>query len=149
MTPRPATTDELRFVRSSWVQSYATSDFAMWLSPPELRVQRKASHEYWETQKRIIESLLARAETLVIDDGGLIAAWACLESQRGIVHYVYTRLQTQHRKQGLARLLLGKLRERTDVQYTHRSRDLESKRLPRGWRFAPHELWPAVTGDAA
>lgn len=140
MTPRLAQPDDLVLVRSSWLKSYADSEFARHLTPAS--VWPRASEEYWAAQRRVIEHLLARSRVEVIDDG-VLAGWCCSEPERGVVHYVYVKHALDRRGKGIAKALLRDFEARDEVQYTHRSRNLDPRRLPAGWRFT----WHAIFGE--
>jgi hypothetical protein len=139
--PRLARPEDLGLVRSSWLRSYSTSDFAKYLTPPDVWRKNEAAAEYWNAQRRVIEHLLARARTEVLDDDGVLTAWCCSEPERGVVHYVYVKHMGDRRGRGLARTLLRDFEARDEVLYTHRSRNLDSKRLPAGWRFSWHSIF--------
>lgn len=168
MTIRLATTDELPFVKSSWLQSYASSDFALLSTPKDadhtvpcpscghraLRAHRvrgitqyKAGEEYWDGQKRLIDALIARSNVSVylVEDEGIVDGWICRSWSRPVVNYVYVRASA--RGQGVARALLDDLAGKPGVIYSHKSRNVDSKRLPRGWAFDPYEMIWAVAGE--
>lgn len=142
MNIRPPSAEELVFVRSSWLKSYATSDWARMLTPADDWRQGSASDDYYDGHRALIAELSHRVPVLIAEDG-IVQGWACgqLGATTGpVLHYVYVRQSA--RKQGLARKLvealgLGQL---AAVEYTHRSRGLDAGRLPRGWRFDPYRL---------
>lgn len=122
---RAARPDEQRFIASSWVASYAESDFARQL----------ARADYFAGQNRLVDAILARASVRVDERDDIIAGWACTEGA-DVVHYVYVR--QLYRREGVARGLLEEHLARA-CRVSHRMRGREP--LPKGWRYNPFDAW--------
>lgn len=127
--------DDLRFVRSAWLQSHSTSDFAKLCTPPPYWAENgHGGRAYFDGQRLLIERLIASSVVLVAegeaDLDGFAVGWP-----GAILHYVYVR-QTR-RARGVARALLDALdlRPGRNVRYTHRSAGVRGS--PRGWTFDP------------
>jgi GNAT superfamily N-acetyltransferase len=141
---RSPTPDDLRFVRSTWLQSYASSDFAKLCTPSEREWFRKdperkrfgiGSRVYFDGQRDLIERLLIASVVLVAEgDAGNLDGFAC-GWPRSLLHYVYVRLGA--RKRGVARALLDALYLQAGerVTYTHRAAGIRGS--PRGWTYDP------------
>jgi GNAT superfamily N-acetyltransferase len=146
---------ERAFVAKSWVESYASSSMARLISTcgwtcdatsPGFRI----TQEYWDTWHVLVSSLLDRCYTYVAMDDDLIAGFVCWEPwEDGVaLHYVYTRLM--YRRQGVAKLLLGKsttvgagsawtpFGAGSRMYYTHRSRGMPP--APEGWIYTLRPL---------
>lgn len=138
--------DDLRFVRSTWLQSYASSDFARLCTPSEQEWFRHASDDererrgaggraYFDGQRALIERLLASSVVLVAEgDAGNLDGFVC-GWPRALLHYVYVK--QPRRKRGVARALLDALHLKPGerVTYTHRAAGIRGS--PRGWSFDP------------
>lgn len=133
---RPALPEDMRFVRSSWLQSFADSDFARILTPKDVWERREASNEYYDCQRLIIEVCLDTAAIYVDADTNMIDGWLVCEP--GLVHYVYVRQSARGR--GVARRLLeaAGIHASGHVEYTHRSRGLNAAKVPKTWK---HVFW--------
>lgn len=148
--PPSAATNDLQFVRSAWLKSYASSEFARWHTPKATWEKNQASDDYYDGQRGVIEALLGRAKVLVNEDEaeGLQYLTGFLVYEPLTVHYVYVRQSA--RGQGIARALIDAAGIPRDgslaVRYTHRARGIESSRLPRGWSF---RLFPIMVGGRA
>lgn len=130
--------EERRFVANSWVASYASSDLARLMTPIDVWGKNKGEggREYREGQNRLVDQLLARSSVRIVEVDSIVAAWACLEGD--VVHYVFVR--RMYRALGYVRALLVDELQRPTV-YTHRSRDVDPRRVPRGWRYDPWRAW--------
>lgn len=128
VTLRPMLPDDARFIASTWVKSYASSDLARLCTRGG--EWPRASRAYREGQNRLVDRLLARAACTVAEDSeGLVAAYLVHEGD--VVHYVYVR--DMYRREGLAKQLLGARIERACV-FTHLARGVKPPAL---WRFDP------------
>lgn len=132
---RPPAEDELRFVRSGWLESYSTSDFARFLTPPPQWEQRKYGGQlYFDSQRRLIEAILASTSVLVSEGDGVLDGFVVGQPGRRL-DYVYVKKRA--RGQGVARTLLEALDlvPGKHVVYTHRARGARGQ--PRAWVFDP------------
>lgn len=123
---RPATEADLPLIFSSWIRSYRHGN------PATLRQGRS----YAESQHRIVERLLARAEVRVACYSGspsLILGWACIERKNSTIHYCYVK--NAYRGLGLVRSLLGSLLGQP-LRYSHRTRKLRPRE---GWTYHPED----------
>lgn len=157
---RPAGANDAAFVASSWLQSYASSDWATLVTPHDdahvvrcegcgacrVRAERqghvtawRAGACYWAGHKRLIARLIASSNVTVMqsDEDGLLDGWIVRAVDRPVLHYLYVRRSARGR--GVARELMADLRE-APTTFTHWPRGLQPKRIPRGWRFDPYEL---------
>jgi hypothetical protein len=157
--------DDIAFIVSSWLQSFADSDAALLVTPRDSKhtsfcdvcgsyrvsratrghdgVRANPGDEYWKGHRRLIESLIESDRTLVYEaDDGLIDAFMChLPGSPPVIHYVYVRLSA--RGQGRAKALVSTLGAVESIVYTHRSRTLKTSRLPGRGRFHydPYQLY--------
>jgi len=79
---RPATEDDLKFVRASWFESFRRGGFAPQVAFPTYRAG----------QDGIIERCLARGRTYVAfatEVPDEVVSWVCVEG--GTLHFVYTK----------------------------------------------------------
>lgn len=137
MTIRRAKEDDLVFVRSSWLRSYASSEFSHMISKRDAKAE-EASQIYWSGQRLLINSILSRAECLVEEDtAGLIAGWIVFEPSHTL-HYSYVRMIS--RRQGVFRRLCDVSKLEKDVIMSHWPRGMQRDRLPPTWRFDPYVL---------
>lgn len=131
---RPLRVTDRAYIRRTWIDSYRNSrvGFAQAMPDGLLNV----------TWGRMVRRWLDTAECLVACVDGeedVILGWACLDTQRRIVHYVYVRPDWQ--RHGIARDLLGAFaRER--YLYSHRTAVIATEtrsglRVPDPWRHAP------------
>lgn len=136
---------ERAFVAKSWVESYASSSMARLISTCGSTCDARAhgfriTQEYWDTWHVLVSGLLDRCVTVLAMDDDLIAGFVCWEPwEDGVaVHYVYTRLM--YRRQGVAKLLLGKSATfgGMPMYYTHRSRGMPP--APEGWIYTLRPL---------
>ena len=142
-TRRPMRDDERGFVAKSWVESHSTSASARIISLQGTLGDPgrawKPSREYWATWNALVDRLLDRCRTTVLeDDAGLVAAFVCWQPwETGVaVHYIYVRLM--YRKTGLAKAL-ATFAEAGPVVYTHRSRGIT--KIPEGWQYSVRPLF--------
>jgi len=144
---RPALPDDMRFVTSSWLKSFANSDFARLLTPNEIWERHEASDAYYDAERIIIAACLERSVTLIADTPGMIDGWLVCEP--GILHYAYVRQSARGR--GVARALMSAagITRATDIEYTHRSRGLTPAKVPKLWRYAFWRLLAPASGKAA
>lgn len=158
---REARPEDLAFVRSGWLRSYASSDWATLVSPSSEHTSacrtcgkrslktsrsgtgltlRKPSEVYWHGQRALIDRLIAQAMVIVaeneIEGLLLLDGFVCWEPP-DILHYVYVR-DTARRK-GIAKELCG-MALVGKVRYTHRARAIVQERIPAGWEFSPYLL---------
>ena len=140
--------DDLRFIRSAWLESYASSGFARLCTPserewfrqdPEAKQRGRGGRVYFEGQRRVIDRALASSVVVVSEatEGpraglleGFAAGWP-----RTRLDYVYVKRDS--RKRGVARALCDALalRKGERVLYTHRAAGIRGS--PRGWTFDP------------
>lgn len=81
---RPANREDVSFISHSWINSSL-----------DTRDKRIRIGTYKAGQRRVIESLLTRATTLVAtpeDDPALIAGWVACDPGTQTLHYIYVRL---------------------------------------------------------
>lgn len=84
---RPAKAQDLNFVFDSWMKSWRVSKWSGTIP----------NHLYYETQRTLIEDLIARGAKIVIayPEGydETILGWACGEEKAGkaVLHYVYVK----------------------------------------------------------
>lgn len=157
---RPAIEQDRAFITSSWLQSFSSSDMALLATPKDpdhvhtctgcgahrLRVSGSSKHttkvhagvSYWNGQRKLIERLLSTCNVSVLEnDDGLIDGWVVRELDSPVVHYAYSRASSRGR--GVLRALLEDLWT-SELTYTHKSRSLDSQRLPSAWRFDAYWL---------
>lgn len=124
---RDGTPDDVAFIFSSWIKSYAASDVARSM---DRRVYDAEQHDAIEAalaRSRVIIACLASAPESIF-------GYAVVENDHTL-HYVYVK-QT-YRRLGVARALLGALLD-GPTTYTHRSaRDIT---VPKGWVFNPYRF---------
>ena len=129
------TSEDLIFIKDSWLKSYRTSVMATICTPITLRNQGKMSAEYARGQQMLIEALLLRGSTFVYKDGDFIIGWACAEPPH-ILHYVYVKYN--FRNGGVSRKLISHFDLAPRVLISHLSRDMDFKRLPKRFKFTPY-----------
>lgn len=144
MTLRRAEEDDLRFVRSAWLTSFASSALAREMTPRsawDARVAARrppASDAFFQGQRRLIEWLIMRSNVTVADAGdGLVDGFVVRHWQRPVLHYVYVRLSARER--GVARELVADLAQ-AETRYTHVLPDIDRRRLPAMWTYDPFLL---------
>ena len=163
------------FVYSSWLQSYSSSEFALFCTPKDdrhtmpcdcrpgcghrmLRTVRqkgitlyKAGELYWQTQRRIIARLLANCNVSVatLDDGpsgdGEMLDGFIVRDWK-LPTLDYCYVRNSARGKGLAKEMLADLASAPAVEFTHASRGLDMARLPKGWTLNRIGCIP-MTGD--
>lgn len=146
------------FVVMSWLRSFGDSDMALNATPHDdahvercghcgaFRVQSTAEHvrcgdNYWLGQRKLILRLMARSLTQVSEaPDGLLDGFACIEWTEPvpIAHYTYVRRSA--RRKGVARALLAPLLSLPRVLYSHRSRLLDARKLPKAWKYDPYAV---------
>ena len=155
---RLARTEELRFIQSAWMKSYASSDWAKFVTPRDdghtiecascgsrrLRQVTKngATHYtagplYWSGHHELVTSLLSSCNVSVVDTDGVVDAWIVRDTVRPVLHYLYVRYSA--RGEGHARQLCEDLIPQP-TRFTHWSRAIVGRRLPPGWQFDPYIL---------
>jgi len=157
---RPAEKDDLDFIRSGWRRSYASSDWALFVTPKNdihtvacnscgqrtLRstqsrggkVQHHAGDLYWDGHRAVIEQLLSTSNTSVSQgDDGMLDGFICRRDDLPVLHYVYVRQSA--REKGVARELVADLWEKP-TRFTHLSRSIVGRKLPAHWKFDPYFL---------
>lgn len=157
---RPAQPEDVPFIASAWLQSYASSPWAELCTPKDerhttecgscghhsLQVSRTnggmtkvhAGEVYWRGQRAIIARLLASANVCVYQNpDGLLDGFIARDHASPVLHYVYVRASARGR--GVARALIDDLRT-SWTRYTHRSRSVDGKRVPQQWTFDPSIL---------
>lgn len=108
---RPATADELPYIRGAFAEGYKQSSNQLAKLP-------------WSTYKRDVRPRLYQAldgaAILVADHGGEVAGWIALAPGRRVdtVHWITTRLH--HRGRGVMRALVEAARLKERIVYTHR-----------------------------
>jgi hypothetical protein len=154
---RPAVPEEHAFVKSSWLQSYASSDWALLCTPRTREHVETAgcghaalkSHRvrgmtvwhtgdaYWRGHRGVIDRLLASCNVSVfVIDEPMVDGFVVRDRYQPVLHYVYTRASARMR--GVARSLVADLLAAPSVTYTHASRHLDRAQLPAGWAFDPY-----------
>ncbi len=144
---RPGEPGDFARVQKDWKLSYATSDFARFLS---LRSdwRARASQTYWDWQSAIVARLLREAELWVAcwaEETSAIVGWCVTEPEREdldqvprpgpIVHYV--NVLPPYRLHGVAKRLLAPALEHPIATYTHRTLACRHLPIPSGWVFDP------------
>lgn len=136
---RPATSDDMRFVFDSWLKSYRyQADGGGGQAVAGMR-----DEDYYDLQRGRIEAILRRSGEIRIahPEGApsVIAAWACLDREPDVFHYVYTRASTDRRR-GLAKQLIGTRRVCTHLTDTRRPDSFAAWKERIGFRYMPHLL---------
>jgi hypothetical protein len=155
---RPVAPSEIGFVVKGWIRTYATSDWALLLTPKDddhtrkcascarrsLRLDRNsdktvahAGPAYWSRQHEIITNLLARCNVSVLEaDDGLLEGFVVRDRESPVLHYVYVKPLA--RRQGKAREMVSDL-SRIGTRVSHLGAGI---RLPHGWSFDPGLAFP-------
>lgn len=130
-TIRPYIPDDLDYVIGSWLDSWRVSKFAGTIP----------NHLYAETQRTLIEDLIARGAVIVVADTGrvlkngkpLILGFACgeVKDNKTVAHYVVTK--DPYRGRGIEDALLEALPGSKPGYFTHYS---SSSRFAR-WEWVP------------
>lgn len=134
---RRGESNDFRRVRSDWTLSYATSEFAHYLTPRE-DWRRRASQLYWDWQKEIVDRLVHGAELWVAcweEDQSAIVGWCVTEPGARVVHYVY--VAEKFRRNGVAGKLLAPALEQERVTFTHRTQLCGALPVPPNWTYDP------------
>lgn len=131
---RPATEDDLRFVRASWFESFRHGGYAPQVAFP---VYRAGQH-------RIIEQCLAKGRcyvafaTEVPDE---VVSWAVVEDDK--LHFVYTK--QVYRRLGTAIALVRhafNATKKQPVEHTHDTKVGRSFTARLGTKLNPYPLYP-------
>lgn len=132
---RPATQDERRFVRATWLESLQKDE-----SRTAIAKKFSSGDEFATCWGRLIDHILRRASVTVACEegapGGLVVGWICFE--RDVLHYVYVRHALRHA--GLARQLGcdAKFTPEGSWLCSHRT-EISDRLLPK-YRNARHQL---------
>jgi hypothetical protein len=124
---RKRVAEDLPFIFDSWMKSWRINKYAGCIP----------NHLYFETQRTLIEDLLARgADLLVAYPEGkedIIIGWVCgeVKEDRTVLHYLY--IKDPYLGLGLAERLIGDLRGIKPGFITHK---LPFKEL-KSWRHVP------------
>lgn len=132
---------DLKFIRSSWLESYAESSLAHTLVPPLYRLRWGA----------IIDALIERSQIVVACDAespGVVWGWLCWESlaldpprirHPAVAHYAYVK--DGARKQGVLRALTTHLRLTANggFYYSHSTASL--KTILHKQEITPHPIY--------
>lgn len=130
---RPATLDDLKFVRASWFESFKQGGYAPQVAFPVYR----------EGQDAIIERCLAAGRTWVAFSTAVpdeVCSWVCVEAST--LHYVYTKLV--YRRHGIAIALVVHAFNQTSrkpTEHTHDTRVGRSFTSRMGTKFNPYPLY--------
>ena len=156
-----------KLIYGAWLSSYSSSEFALFCTPKDdrhtmpcdcrpgcghrmLRTVRqkgitlyKAGEEYWATQRRIIARLLASCNVSVAtlddgpsDDGEMLDGFIVRDWEAPRLHYAYVRASARGKR--LSTIMMDDLLSSgADVEYTHKSRGVDERRLPKNWSFNP------------
>ncbi len=153
---RPAEPSDMGLVYSSWLKSYRYRESATSARPcskcsrpPRRDVSggeanaEVRSDDYFKHQHQAIERLLATGAYVVIahpaETPAVIAAWACLDADPEVAHYVYTR--EAYRERGYARLLVAGRTICTHLTDSRRPDSAAAWKRRMGMRYLP---WLAV-----
>lgn len=121
---------EVNCVKKAWIKSLrckpSKSKFA-------LMSDLLGADDFWSSYPPHRDRMMQRCEVRVAvsASGATVLGWACVDVERGIVHYVY--VQQDFRRRGLAKQLVADLLER-DVWVTHWTHDGVAMPWPPGWR---------------
>lgn len=124
---RPVKATDLNFVFDSWMKSWRESKWAGTIP----------NHLYYETQRTLIEDLIARGAKIYIaypeNREEVILGWACSEEKDGaaVVHYLYVK--DPFLGLGIQERLISVLPGSKPGFVTHK---LSHKEL-NGWRHTP------------
>lgn len=125
---RPATADDLGYVRKTWLREHAeNSDWIDHVGGGEVYF-REHAHARDEAIRRGAVTIACRA---AVPSG--ICGFAVTESET--VHFVYVK--PRWRKLGVAKLLLEPFRM-VRAQYTHRTWMVARLPVPESWTFNPY-----------
>lgn len=166
MSLRPATESDHGFIYGPWLQSFSSSEFALFYTPKDdrhtmpcdcrpgcghrmLRSFRqkgvtlyRAGDAYWSLQRRIIARLLASCNVSVatLDDGpsddGEMLDGFIVRDWKAPI-LDYIYVRASARGKGLAKEMLADLASAPVVEFTHASRGLDMAKLPKGWTYNP------------
>lgn len=127
---RPAEPDDIKFIMSSWKQSWRTSPWAGCIR----------NDEYYDVVRSTIDGLIARGAVLSVaclpNLPGRILGWACTELlPDGVccVHYTYTK--DPYLRMGIGKALIDAAAGTKPGLFTHRFKQVVEA-CP-GWRHAP------------
>jgi GNAT superfamily N-acetyltransferase len=152
--------DERNFVIANWLRSYATSDWALMMTPKvdnaqpcqgcgryrvmterddHGRINPQTGPAYWRGHAALVADLMARCNVSVLEnEDGLLDGFICRDKHDPVLHYLYVRKSA--RGTGAARMLAADLVGQA-VTYTHRSPWIRQDRVPPGWRFSLYEAF--------
>ena len=131
---RPATPDDLKFVRASWFESFKQGGYAPQVAFPVYR----------SGQDAIIERCLAAGRTFVAFASSApdeVCSWVCVEGEK--LHYVYTKLV--YRRLGIAIALTVHAfnhERKKPTEHTHDTRVGRSFTARMGTKLNPYHLYP-------
>lgn len=130
---RPATPDDLKFVRASWFESFKQGGYAPQVAFPVYRAGQDA----------IIERCLKAGKTYVAFSTAVpdeVCSWVCVEDTT--LHYVYTKLV--YRRHGIAIALVvhafNQVKNKP-TEHTHDTRVGRSFTARMGTKLNPYPLY--------
>lgn len=151
---RPAEPGDMGLVYDSWLKSYRFREkdadsrrpCSKCSRPPRREVSggdanaEIRSEDYFRFQRQRIDIILANKGYVVIahpaETPAVIAAWACLDQDPNIVHYVYTR--EAYRERGYARLLVAGRTICTHLTDSRRPDSATAWKRRMGMRYLPY-----------
>jgi len=143
----PVTQDDLDFVYSSWLNSYAQTYYSKRPDGSVVRRTPMPKPHFFAAQQLLIDALLKRSLCLVYRspvDASVIRGYAVAE-KRGdgmVLHWAYTR--SNRRREGVMRALLAELSQRLGTGvggvYTHMRNPGCAYLDAMGFVFGPQEL---------
>lgn len=102
---RKANSGDVRYITSSWLNSY-------WNSPANKGIRKS---EFFSYEHKLLETILPRATTLVLCNAAnedQILGWVCFEKRsNGVLILHYANIKAPYRGRGLARLLIEEILE--------------------------------------
>ena len=122
---RKAVAHDVPLILDSWLNSWRQSKYAGVIR----------NNDYYETQRSVIEDLIARGATLIVADAGrTLFGWACSELKDGltVVHFVWVK--DIYLRKGVEEALLDALPGTKPGFFTHYLHALGKNRE---WRWAP------------
>ncbi len=126
---RPATDDDIGYVKKTWLRDFADGGDG-WID------DHGGGEVYFAEHHKQVECAVERgAVTIACRRAVPTGICGFAVTERDIVHYVYVK--TRWRKLGVAKLLLGPLLDR-DAVYTHWTRAVRILPVPKSWKFNPY-----------